>query len=422
MDRGTIIMYSIPAYGHINSNLYFAGCLARIGYQVLYYATEPFRKAVLANGCEYREYPLDWKDINLSDGKKLLKLYRLILKYTDELLPPLLEDARREKPCGVIFDSLALWGRAAGQLLSVPSFAFYSIAAIDWRRKRGYLAYASGFFADYFRYAGEIPEALRLKRQLKKTYKIDELGLLPTLMNRGNYNLMGYSRRFQPRGRKFGADYIFLGQVSFLRAAEKPNDFACPKRPLIYISLGTVFNKNDQLLKTVFSQFGEDSSYHVVMAWDLRQLKGKGPKRAEALQIPENFIVRPFVNQSEIMSKADLFITAGGMNSIHEALYFGVPCLLCPQQGEQLLNAKRFEKLGFGLILKNINRLSEAAEKAIKLRDSWDEKVRRELLLIHLNEAVRLVHRTCAGAKRDGAGVRKIRKERKVRKDYGDRA
>lgn len=79
------------------------------------------------------------------------------------------------------------------------------------------------------------------------------------------------------------------------------------------------------------------------------------------------------------MQRASLFITAGGLNSIHEALYYGVPCLMCPQQGEQMLNARQFERLGFGRILKDPSGLGEEVERTIRLRRQWNEQWQREM-------------------------------------------
>jgi UDP:flavonoid glycosyltransferase YjiC (YdhE family) len=41
--------------------------------------------------------------------------------------------------------------------------------------------------------------------------------------------------------------------------------------------------------------------------------------------IPANFIVQASVPQLEILQRAGLFITHGGMNSASEAMYYGVP-------------------------------------------------------------------------------------------------
>ncbi len=552
-DKGTLLFYGLPAYGHTLSNLYLAGRLAGTGFRVVYYSAEPFRENIEENGCEYRAYPMDWAALDLTDGERILKLYRLVLKYTWRMLPELLEQAEEERPCGVIFDSLALWGRAVGQLRGVPSFAFYSIAAIDWTwgfpgvrvgggapagaaglpagfrkygseehregiragasgsfamlrkpgseehregiragasgafamfrkpgneeredgitagdpvatarfRKHGHGertggrpakdwaglsvglwkyghgngdarrfsvspwgkglgAYAPGFSADFLRYAGEIPGAAAYAKGLRKRYGLRDLGLLPVLMNRGDYNLCGYSRLFQPGGRGFGGEYRFVGPLSVHRKIGEQNDFSCwgedVSTPLIYISLGTVFHRNEEFLRTVVEQLGLRTGNRLAERPERTGgcPAGLGGRRApgEAFRVvlvwsgdetrvfPENFTVRPFVNQNEILKHAALFITAGGMNSLHEALYFGVPCLMCPQQGEQRLNARRFERLGFGKILQDSRKLRREAWECMELKKGWDEKLRRRLTGVCVGKALELFEAVCTD--RDG--------------------
>ena len=221
------------------------------------------------------------------------------------MLPHLLAEAEKEKPYRVIFDSLALWGRAVGEIMKIPSCSFYSIAVMDRVGGKAFWAYASGFSASFLRYAGEFNRAM---------------------------------------------DVI------------QTNDFVCPDDRLIYISLGTVFNQDAGLLREILRQFGQkhpvdgepyknENSWNVVMVWNMERAGRNTDTRKDEWKHCDNFIIRPFVNQGEILKHADLFITAGGMNSIHEALYYGVPCLMCPQQGEQRLNAGQFEALGFGRIL-----------------------------------------------------------------------
>ena len=601
-DKGTLFFYGLPAYGHTLSNLYLAGRLAGAGFRVVYYSAEPFRENIEENGCEYRAYPMDWAALDLTDGERILKLYRLVLEYTWRMLPKLLEQAEEERPCGVIFDSLALWGRAVGQLRGVPSFAFYSIAAIDWTwgfpgvrggggapadsagspagfrkygseerregitagtsgsfakfrkpgnaerehgitagacappariRKRGseeredgtavgacapparirkhsneecregiaadasgfYArirksskekrrdgaatdapgatarlrkhshgertggrpakdraglpvglwkyghengdarrfpvspwgkglgAYAPGFSADFLRYAGEIPGAAAYAKRLRKRYGLRDLGLLPVLMNRGDYNLCGYARLFQPGGRGFGGEYRFVGPLSVHRKIGQQNDFSCwdedVSTPLIYISLGTVFHRNEEFLRTVVEQLGLRTGNRLTERLEKTgggcpAGLGGGRSRGESFRVvlvwsgdetrafPENFTVRPFVNQNEILKHAALFITAGGMNSLHEALYFGVPCLMCPQQGEQRLNARRFERLGFGKILQDPRKLRREAWKCMELKKGWDEKLRKRLTGVCVGKALELIEAVCTD--RDGMG------------------
>jgi MGT family glycosyltransferase len=46
-----------------------------------------------------------------------------------------------------------------------------------------------------------------------------------------------------------------------------------------------------------------------------------------------------------------VFVTHGGMNSVMEGLYYGVPLVVIPQMLEQRITAERVEELGLGLAL-----------------------------------------------------------------------
>jgi MGT family glycosyltransferase len=67
--------------------------------------------------------------------------------------------------------------------------------------------------------------------------------------------------------------------------------------------------------------------------------------------IPSNFLVRDWVPQLLVLSKASLFLTRSGINSANEALYYGVPMLLFPEILEQKLVAGQVVAAGAGLIL-----------------------------------------------------------------------
>jgi MGT family glycosyltransferase len=58
------------------------------------------------------------------------------------------------------------------------------------------------------------------------------------------------------------------------------------------------------------------------------------------------------VPQLEVLSRASLFVTHGGMNSVNEALSAGVPMLVVPQGADQPLVAERVTTLGAGLSLR----------------------------------------------------------------------
>ena len=64
--------------------------------------------------------------------------------------------------------------------------------------------------------------------------------------------------------------------------------------------------------------------------------------------VPLNIHIYKSVPQLEVLNITDVFITHGGMNSISEALVYGVPMVVIPFVSDQPVNARCIEKLGAG--------------------------------------------------------------------------
>jgi MGT family glycosyltransferase len=85
--------------------------------------------------------------------------------------------------------------------------------------------------------------------------------------------------------------------------------------------------------------------------WQVVLAYGKRIDPADLKEPPANFLIAPHVPQLEILSRADLFISHGGMNSTMESLRFGVPLVVVPQMWEQEMNGRRAQELGLGRVL-----------------------------------------------------------------------
>lgn len=376
--KNTVMIYMIPAYGHVYSMLYLLEALTAKGYRVICYSVKRFRPVLESSGCEFRSYCLCLDKLDLSDGKKLLKLYRIILEYTWAMLEELLGEAKKEEPVCVIYDSLALWGRVISKVIDCPGISFYSIAGIDRLCSPAGWAYTQGFSLTFFRYVLELPKALGYQCLHRIKYRISALGLIHVLMNKGDMNIMGYSREFQPGGERFDSSYLFMGPGDCYRKEDAANEFSYPKDRLIYISLGTIFNQDSEFFRAVLDQFG-GTEFNLILIGDQGQTGD--------CKIPGNIIIRPFVNQREILKHAGLFITSGGLNGIHEALLYGVPCLIYPQQGEQELNGRRFEAAGFGRCLEKPDTMLEEAKALMRDgKKSWDREKQKRMTSIHIEE------------------------------------
>ncbi|CAI8745070.1 MGT family glycosyltransferase [Bacillus cereus VDM021] len=90
----------------------------------------------------------------------------------------------------------------------------------------------------------------------------------------------------------------------------------------------------------------------------LEEIAKRKQLKAEQLKnIPDNFIVRNYVPQLDVLRQTDVFISHCGMNSTSESLYFEVPLVMLPIINDQHTIAERVKELGAGAML-NIQQLS----------------------------------------------------------------
>jgi MGT family glycosyltransferase len=345
----TIVFLGLPAHGHVNPTLPVVQELLRRGERVRYYNTEEFRPQIEAAGATFRPYPAGALSsaaiaAALHDGA-LARVTALLLKATEALLPALLDELRRERPDLIVFDSTALWGRMAATLLGVRAAG--SITTFVFDLKTGGVTLRD-VLALLRQALPVVPGLLRARRRLVRSYGAAYPTGQPLFPMRGGMNLVFTARELQPPSSLIDGTFRFVGPSldPQTRGAEAP--FATPAAgPLVYISLGTVHSAHaaqGEFYRRCFAAFGDYPAQFVLAAGRQSDIAALGP-------IPENFTVRPAVPQLQVLERADLFITHGGINSMHEGLYYGVPLILIPQQFEQLLNARIAAAQGAGLIL-----------------------------------------------------------------------
>ncbi len=114
-------------------------------------------------------------------------------------------------------------------------------------------------------------------------------------------------------------------------------------RRVAVVSFGTVFARRPDWLRELAEAFrGTD--------WLAVLSTGGIPVRALG-QLPDNVVARESIPQRELLDGADVLLTHGGMNSILEAAWAGVPMLLDPRSREQARNAAQVVRLRAGEML-----------------------------------------------------------------------
>jgi len=355
---GRIVYFSFPAHGHINPTLPVIHELARRGEQIAYFATPPFARAIAQTGAQFYPYTAGVKVPEQGPGPfaQVSTTLETLLDFCGLVLDCHLDGVRLWRPTHVMFDSFAPWGGIMAQLLGLPTVASVpSIlvnGAIDAR-------YGSGI--------GTPPEDPRLTPQWYAGfrarchsrllgYPLPEAMTPPQLLQTyGDLNLVYTSRLFQPRAEDFEERrFRFVGPCCTFRPAAPDFPFErLDGRPLVLVSLGTVYGRRPRFLRRCMEELA-DGPWQVILAAGAES--GIGPAAA-------NCIVRPEVPQVEILRRASAFVTHGGMNSVQEALSYGVPMVLAPQAADQFWISARTAELGAGLVLDS-SRLESGAIRA----------------------------------------------------------
>jgi MGT family glycosyltransferase len=348
-----IVYLMPPAHGHVNPTLSVVQELVQRGEHVIYYNMEEFRPQIERTGAIFRPYPINGitsAEISelIQDGN-LARISLLVFRKTEILLPFVLDALKREQPDLVVFDALSLWGKIAATLLNLRSAA--SIPLFVYEGAQEAQMVPREFLKLIIKVLPLLPQLLAARRRLNRHYG-KALPSSPIFPVRGGLNIVFTARELNPDTTFIDETFRFVGPSinSQTRDGDFPFD-ALKEQPVVYISMGTIHNLDREFYHQCFEAFGNYPAQFILSAGKHTDINGLG-------EIPPNFIVRQSVPQLEVLQRAAAFITHGGMNSIHEGLYYGVPLIVFPHQIEQLMNGRSVEKQGAGLVIGERGHLS----------------------------------------------------------------
>ncbi|MET7426143.1 glycosyltransferase [Dactylosporangium sp. NPDC005555] len=147
-----------------------------------------------------------------------------------------------------------------------------------------------------------------------------------------------------PVRRETGNTRVYVGSCVDVDRRDEPFDWAFvpPDGLVLYCSMGTYsaeYPPAERLFGVVIEAARRLGCTTVIQA-HIEPPAG----------LPENVQVVRAVPQLEALSRAHVFITHGGLSSLREACYFGVPMVVFPGWNDQPGNGARVEYHGLGLV------------------------------------------------------------------------
>ena len=129
-------------------------------------------------------------------------------------------------------------------------------------------------------------------------------------------------------------------------------------RPLVYLTMGTVFSEADLMRELVGA----------LAPLDVRLLVTVGPQGdPSSLGVqPSHVRVERYVPQLALLPHCDVVVSHAGSGTSVAALELGLPQLCLPQGADQFLNAAAIEAAGAGLCLMPGEATADAARDAVR--------------------------------------------------------
>ncbi|MBR1757103.1 MAG: glycosyl transferase [Lachnospiraceae bacterium] len=336
-----IACFCIPAHGHTNPMLPVAAELVKRGNEVRFYSFEEFKEKIAKTGasfvsCDAFLAKLTEKEEaglkNVSTTEMTIQDIRITLKM-DEFLE---REFQTFCPDVVYTDSACFWGKLNAWKHNVPMVVSTSTFAFNQMSSQ-YMKNSPKELADM------ILGLPRVAKELKtlEPYGYHVKNALSLVQSDNETDSIVYtSKEFQPFAESFSDRYVFVGPSVFSDAVPRKEK----EKPLVYISLGTVINDRPDFYGKCIQAL-KDLNVNVMISC------GNAMDREVLGELPDNVEVYPYVNQLDVLSKADVFLTHCGMNSVSESLYMATPTVLYPQTNEQQAVARRTEEIGAGIIL-----------------------------------------------------------------------
>ena len=338
-----IVFFCIPAHGHTNPTLGVVRELVSLGHEVLYYSYNMLKEKIENTGANFvscDDYDMEQK-LSPEDGARLGKdlafSTKILVDTTLALDDMVCSQIKELQPDCIVADSMAIWGKCVALKFGIPfissttTFAFNQHSAKIMKQSIGQI------FGMIFSMGKIQKDIIRLQN---KGYPINNV--LDIIKNDDNTDTIVYtSPEFQPCSETFSDKYTFIGPS--IRPIT--DEIVKTHKKLIYISMGTVINNNAGFYHNCIKAFA-DTDFQVIMS------VGNLTDMTKFKNLPENISVYQNVDQIAVLSKADVFISHCGMNSVNESLYYGVPLVMFPQTPEQGGVANRVNQLKAGIMLK----------------------------------------------------------------------
>lgn len=135
---------------------------------------------------------------------------------------------------------------------------------------------------------------------------------------------------------------------------------ALPDRPTLYATLGTTFNQSPATFQAILTALSAEAVNVIITV-------GHSMDPTQFQPLPDHIRIERYIPQTAILPHCDVILFHGGYNSLHSALWHGLPMVITPLgAGDQYPTGLLCEKLGVGVMVKEQPPEPETIRAAVK--------------------------------------------------------
>lgn len=350
----TLVFLTCPGYGFTNTTKFFLKELVDIGNTVYYFSSDKYQSVANDCGCIFVSYDQCFTTHTKEDIKNYDVCYSLknalnqsIEQWNSQkkVIEKTIDLIAHINPDIIIHDSCMYSGKYIGKLLGIKTVSVYATIPLSDKTKNERYDFLA---KNYFNF-NPVSNSENTEKSIKRVkqfieHYLNEIFPIPNYFeiyqSSENLNIVFSPYEIIPYNEDFGKNYLFISQFNYNHIVQ---NIKSTKQPLVYISFGTSWIPNEKIINYLLKSL-DTSKFKVIFSL------GDNTFDMRNKTIPNNFVIKSFVNQNEVLQRADLFIGSGGMTSVYEAINFGVPMLLIPfAQADHYILAEQIEKHKCGI-------------------------------------------------------------------------
>ncbi len=348
-----ICFFSIPLFGHVNYGLKLAKKLQQRGCEIVYYSGSTYKTFIESKGIKFHNYSKEIESLFCEENSTYNNDYmrHIVPEKMDHLVEwynfcshlykireifMKCDIFKMKNPDLIIYDSAALWGKDVSEYFKIKSVASCTPYYYPEKyQKREY----SEFVRLILQKKYDEARASRLVYMLEKSLNGT---VIEPLSPTADYRIIYSDKSFQ-----LGSEYIddntfFIGPLIDDEEFDKEEiDIISKDKPNIYISFGSIYNNANIFRKIVDECRGLDCNFILNI--------GNNNEISDFCDLTDNWHVVKRINQIEVLDKVQVFVSHGGVNSVREAMYFGVPIVVIPAEGDTLCSANDIDVCKVGI-------------------------------------------------------------------------